>query len=196
MLMPVLFALFNSPAVESIPIKDEMATALSAAPARLREGAGVLILGRSGFVRARPSRNGFNCLVERGRHSIAPVCYDAVGSRSTLQASLEEAHLASMGVSDAKIQILIDRDYRNGRLHAPDKPGVAYMLSEHFVRVDGRTGKLIQVYPPHVMFYAPYAHNSDLGIPAKDVRSRSHIWVEAEGRPDACIVVPEATVSR
>lgn len=43
----------------------EMAMALSAAPEHLRAEAGVYVLRESGFVRARDSRNGFTCIVNR-----------------------------------------------------------------------------------------------------------------------------------
>jgi len=157
----------------------EFATALSAAPPELQAGAGVYV---------RASRNGFNCLVERDSYVIAPVCYDAEGSRTTLQASLERARIMASGVDGPSVDRVIDAEYRAGRLRPPAKPGIAYMLSHDFVQLDPKTGKEKILYPPHVMVYAPFLRNEDIGVSKQFVRSTTHVWVEASGKPDACLV--------
>jgi hypothetical protein len=170
----------------------EFAMALSAAPPELQAEAGVYLLERSGFVLARASNNGFNCLVERDIHVTAPVCYDAEGSRTTLQASLERARLMASGVDGLSVDRMIDAEYRAGRLRAPAKPGIAYMLSHDFVRLDPKTGEAKVLYPPHVMVYAPFLRNADIGVSKEFVRSTTHVWVESEGKPDACLVFASA----
>ncbi|GLQ99378.1 hypothetical protein [Dyella mobilis] len=170
----------------------EITMALSAAPAELRVDAGVYVLESSGFVLARPSRNGFNCLVERDINVTAPVCYDAEGSRTTLQASLERARITMGGADAASVDRMIDAEYSAGRLHAPAKPGIAYMLSRDFVRLDPKTGVAKPLYPPHVMVYAPFLRNEDIGVAKPFVRNPSHVWVEAPGKPDACLVFTSA----
>lgn len=171
---------------------QEIAMALGAAPLELRADAGVYVLEGAGFVQVRAGRNGFNCLVERDINVIAPVCYDAEGSRTTLQASLERARLMMSGVDGASLDRMIDAEYRAGRLHPPAKPGIAYMLSNDFVRIDPKTGEKKVLYPPHVMAYAPYLRNEDIGVPKQFVRSTTHVWVEAAGKPDACLVFASA----
>jgi hypothetical protein len=166
----------------------EIAVALSAAPSELRSEAGVYVLAHSGFVLARESHNGFNCLVERDIHVTAPVCYDAEGSRTTLQASLERARIVMSGVDGQSADRMIDAEYRAGRLRPPAKPGIAYMLSHDFVRLDPKTGQTKALYPPHVMVYAPFLRNEDIGVAKQFIRSTHHVWVEAEGKPDACLV--------
>lgn len=173
----------------------EITMALSAAPPELRTDAGVYVLERSGFVLVRASRNGFNCLVERDIHVIAPVCYDAEGSRTTLQASLERARLRASGIDGRSVDRMIDAEYRAGRLKPPAKPGIAYMLSRDFVKLDPKTGKATPLYPPHVMVYAPFLRNEDIGVPKQFVRSTTHVWVEAPGKPDACLVFTSAVSS-
>ncbi|GLQ89067.1 hypothetical protein [Dyella flagellata] len=180
-----------SPTPTDIPQLDrnrEIAMALSAAPPELQADAGVYVLGRSGFVLVRASRNGFNCLVERDSHVTAPVCYDAEGSRSNLQASLERARIVASGVDGPSADRMIDDEYRAGRLRPPTKPGIAYMLSHDFVKFDPKTGTAKPLYPPHVMVYAPFLRNEDIGVSKQFVRSPSHVWVEASGKPDACLV--------
>lgn len=166
----------------------EITMALSAAPQELRADAGIYVLERSGYVLARASRNGFNCLVERDIQVTAPVCYDAEGSRTSLLASLERARIMMTGVDTPSIDRMIDAEYKSGRLRAPTKTGIAYMLSRDFVRRDPKTGEAKTLFPPHVMVYAPYLRNEDIGVSKEFVRSTTHVWVEAEGKPDACLV--------
>jgi hypothetical protein len=180
------------PDVPHLDRNREIAMALSAAPPELRAGAGVYVLDRSGFVLARASRNGFNCLVERDVHVTAPVCFDAEGSRTNLQASLERARIMASGVVGPGVERMIDAEYRAGRLRPPAKPGIAYMLSRDFVRLDPKTGKATVLYPPHVMVYAPFLRNEDIGVSKRFVRSTTHVWVESEGKPDACLVFTSA----
>lgn len=170
----------------------EIAMALSAAPPELRADAGVYVLESSGFVLVRTSRNGFNCLVERDINVTAPVCYDAEGSRTSLQASLERARILASGADGPSVDRMIDAEYRAGRLRPPAKPGIAYMLSHDFVRLDPKTGVAKTLYPPHVMVYAPFLRNEDIGVSKQFVRSTSHVWVEDPGKPDACLVFTSA----
>lgn len=166
--------------------------ALGAAPPELRANAGVYVLEHSGFVLVRASRNGFNCLVERDLYVTAPVCYDAEGSRTNLQANLERARLIASGVDGPGVDRAIAAEYRAGRLRPPAKAGIAYMLSHDFVRLDPRTGKARILYPPHVMVYAPFLRNADIGVSKNFVRSTTHVWVESPGKPDACLVFTSA----
>ncbi len=96
------------------------------------------------------------------------------------------------GVDGASIDRMIDAEYQAGRLRAPTKPGIAYMLSHDFVRLDPKTGKAKALFPPHVMVYAPYLRNEDIGVSKELVRSTTHVWVEAPGKPDACLVFTAA----
>ncbi len=82
----------------------EIEMALSSAPEDLRPAAGVYVLQSKGFVKVRDSRNGFNCVVERRSGHLAPKCYDAVGSASTLQASLKRGELLMQGLDPAVIE--------------------------------------------------------------------------------------------
>lgn len=184
----------TAPTVNGIPLMDqatEMQMALSAAPEYLRQRAGVYVLAKEGFRKVRESENGFNCLVGRqGVNVKAPVCYDEEGSSTTLEARLRYMLLVQQGRDEREVERLIDDDYRAGRLRAPRRAGIAYMLSPEFVAQDSKTGAIRVLYPPHVMIYAPYLKNAEIGVPAEHVRSHSDIWVLNEGRPDAYIIVP------
>src|SRR5690349_1591105 len=76
--------------LEPMPRALEIAFALSAAPAHLRDSAGVYLLDPArGYVEARASANGFRCLVARTEWEwpqlpfrddiFVPVCSDAAG---------------------------------------------------------------------------------------------------------------------
>jgi len=164
----------------------EIEMALSSAPEDLRSAAGVYLLHSKGFVKVRDSRNGFNCVVERRSGHLAPKCYDAVGSASTLHASLKRGELLMQGLDAAEVEKRIDEEYQKGRLHAPAKAGIVYMLAtdDNYQDAAGKTHHL----GAHVMVYAPYVRNSDIGVAAEQLWSPSHVWVQYEGRPDAYLI--------
>lgn len=177
-----------------MPRAQEMDLALSAAPEHLRANAAVYVLERSGYVRAREGSNGFSCVVEREDDgTIAPICFDHEGAETTLRAIMRRAQLRAQGTNAEAAERIIAEEYRAGQLLAPRKPGVAYMLSSRFEQPNRETGAVEQVYPPHVMFYAPYYSNADIGALPEHRGSMTQPWILNEGQPDAyIIVVPRA----
>jgi hypothetical protein len=140
-----------------------MRLALSAAPKHLRAGAGVYVLERSGFVKARDSSNGFTCIVNRDHPlSLKPTCYDAEGAATILPVVLRFGELLMQGMPLPEIHREIDEGFRGGKFISPRRPGVAYMLSGEIRNFNPRTGKLGS-FPPHVMFYAPNLTDKDIG---------------------------------
>jgi hypothetical protein len=153
----------TSGAVHIYSRDQEIALALAAAPQALRQDAGVYVLTPSGFVSARASHNGFTCIVNRdGPGNEKPTCYDAVGTKRILPVDVMVGGLLLKGVPQATIEAQVLAGYRSGLYHVADRLGVAYMLSDHNWDHDPSTGKTI-VFPPHVMFYAPYLTNKDIG---------------------------------
>ncbi|MCI0490114.1 MAG: hypothetical protein L0229_26270 [Blastocatellia bacterium] len=172
-----------------LPREREMEMALSAGPEHLRKEATVYVLERGGFVKAREGTNGFTCLVLReGTEGTAPICYDAEGSQTTLLVNLRRARLREQGKSDEEIEREIEEGYRAGTWLAPRKPGIAYMLSTENHLHNPRTGKTFH-YPPHVMLYAPYFKNSDIGAAPEHRGSLTQPWILHEGTPEAYIMV-------
>ena len=177
-------------AVVELDEMEETQMALNAAPEHLRDGAGVYLLSSGTYRESRRSKNGFNCLVAREPSlGLAPVCYDAEGSRTNMQADIFRGELRRRGTSEADVETAVRRAYADGRLKAPARPGIAYMLSNHFSEVDSKTGKRQCVFPPHVMFYAPYLKNEDIGATPKHFGSTQHPWILNEGAPGAHILV-------
>ncbi|MEW6209594.1 MAG: hypothetical protein AB1631_14600 [Acidobacteriota bacterium] len=175
--------------IEVMDREREIEMALSAAPEHLRKDATVYALERSGFVKVREGTNGFSCLVNRSATETAPMCYDAEGSQTTLKADLRRAELRAKGKSEQEVENIISEEYRAKKLLAPRRPGVAYMLSNHFTRHDHTTGKTTVIFGPHVMFYAPYMKNSDIGALPSHRGSQSQPWILNEGKPNAYIIV-------
>jgi hypothetical protein len=172
---------------ELLPPAREIAAALSAGPPSIAEGAGIYLLTENGYVLHRASRNGFHCLVGRDMPgAFEPQCFDAEGSDTLLKAVLlsterrmrgDDAPAAARAVADA---------YASGRLRAPRRAGINYMLSrENRVPVDEKG--TIRPYRPHVMIYAPYLTNADFGA---SMDGGSPVFVINEGKPGAYLIVP------
>src|SRR4051812_33283041 len=71
------------------PRAEQIHLARSAAPPEVVEHATIMVLGKKGYEVAVKGSNGFTCLVLRERlDTVEPECYDAEGSRTTLQADL------------------------------------------------------------------------------------------------------------
>lgn len=178
---------------EPLSRDQEIELALSAAPLHLREESTVYVLEGGKYVKVREGTNGFHCLVVRFGNIIAPYAYDKEGSETLMLADFRRAELVEQGKSIQEAERILQEEYKAGKLQAPRKPGVAYMLSSDFVRRDPKTGDETQVFPPHVMFYAPYMKNSDIGALPEQVSSTEHVYVLNEGRPDALfIIVPKS----
>jgi hypothetical protein len=172
-----------------MPRQQEIEMALSAAPEHLRAEATVYVWQRGGYVKARTGNNGFTCLVQREDGGTSPICYDAEGSQTTLLADLRRAALLEEGKDPQTVARLIEAEYQAGKLSAPRRPGIAYMLSTEFKVHDHQSGTLKQVFPPHVMFYAPYLKNSDIGALPNQRGSQTQPWILNEGKPTAYIIV-------
>jgi hypothetical protein len=171
----------------SMPRDQQMSIALSACPDGVATNATVYVLGSKGYEIARPGTNGASSLV--GRHfvkpdetTIEPLCFSPEGTKTMLQAELYGEELRSKGTPEAEIKADIADGYKEGRFKAPAEPGVLYMLS-----TDNRLGptpdKGTAHFPPHFMFFAPFATGKDLGY-----QSTAPFLVNP-GRPDAMMVV-------
>jgi len=166
----------------------EFQMAVISAPPEIRDSSGVYVLEEHGFIKVRDSRNGFNCIVERRAKHLSPMCYDAVGSTSTLQATLMRGDLLMKGTDPVEIEKRIDEAYRDGHLHAPQKAGIVYMLSTEENWHDQSSGGVTVHIVPHIMVYAPYLKNSDIDVAKEQVWKTNHVWIQYEGRPDAYLI--------
>jgi len=173
------------PVLTSMSAEEQTRLALSTAPPDVTGRASLYVLTPEGYKQARVGTNGFSCLVERELlETIEPVCYDAEGSATTLKARLFREELRAKGLPEVEVKRRIDAAYRDGRLRAPGKPGLIYMLAPEQLTWDPYTKKIVAA-PPHLHFYAPYATQDDVG----GFAGRHMPMVLWPGRPDANIVI-------
>jgi hypothetical protein len=71
----------------------------------------------------------------------------------------------------------------------PSRPFDIYMLSTENMVPDDKG--VVEPFPPHVMFYAPYLTNADLGSDGQ--AGAGPAFVASEGTPYALIIVPVET---
>ncbi|MGH9746517.1 MAG: hypothetical protein ACRD59_10475 [Candidatus Acidiferrales bacterium] len=171
-----------------LPRDQEIALAESAAPASVSKNAAIFVVEDKGYTKVRDGSNGFTCLVERDLPlNIEPICYDEEGSATLVLAVMRKAELRRQGKTEAEVQTDIGEGYASGRFRAPRRSGMAYMLSPD-TRVYSARTHATRPLPPHLMFYAPYMKNSDLGLSDADHNGRLPFVVQ-DGQPDAFIIV-------
>jgi hypothetical protein len=196
---PAMFmALFVSVAVAQEPVAmteaEEIQAALEAAPAHLRDEAGVLVLGDSGYRRVRGASNGFNCLVVRETpDAFEPRCYDGEGSESLLPVLTFRAEQRARGVARADIDREVAARYARKEYFAPRRVGVCYMLSMRNVVVVDRAIARVGRVGPRLMFYAPHLRNVDFGA-TPDLEAR--FLVADEATQSSMIIVPVVSARR
>ncbi len=171
---------------EPLPRGEEVREALAACPESLQAGVGVYVLTSTGFELERKSANGFHAIIQRSQPgAFEPECFDAEGSATILRMVLMKSELLMGGASQDEIDLAVGKAWASGELSAPSRPGINYMLSEHNkVPIDAET---VIPYQPHVMFYAPYLTNADLGA---EPMGSAPVFVVNEGMPNAYVIVP------
>jgi hypothetical protein len=167
--------------------QKETALALSACPPMVVSKAAVYVLDKSGYVKIRESQNGFTALVQHSMiTSQEPQCIDAEGTRTFLPRMLKVAELRAQGKSAEEIKGIIADEIARGLLKPPTRPGIDYMLSSENMVPDEKG--TVAHFPPHVMFYAPYLTNAELGSGGQAAGGPA--FVAGEGTPYALIIVP------
>lgn len=169
----------------SLPRDQRIRLAEAAAPEEVSGKATVYLLEKTGYVKIRDGSNGFSCLVDRQTPwNLEPTCFDAEGTATTLLTRLFVENQRAKGKTEEQIKAELEEGYKGGKFRAPGKPGIVYMMSDSgFILVAGT--KLVHL-PPHLMFYAPYATEKDIGLPPADANMPHLIRA---GQPDAYIVV-------
>lgn len=153
-----------------LPRDQEVALAVSAAPAHIGRDAAVYVYTAAGYERAREGTNGFTCLVNRdseldGYQVLKPTCWDRHGSETIVPAILEIAKLRGAGRPVRDVTSTIRARIQAGTLRPFTRTGIAYMLAGDIAEYDPATGITTRrAFPPHVMIYAPGTNAADLGI--------------------------------
>jgi len=176
----------------SLQREEKIKLAESAAPPEISGKATVYVLERTGYVKVREGTNGFSCFVDRQTPvNMEPTCFDAEGSATTLPTRLYAEEQRAQGKTEEQIHSAIEDGYKTGKFRAPGKPGIVYMMSDQIYLLVPSTQQIVHV-PPHLMFYAPYATDKDIGSPPASA-SMPHLI--RPGQPDAYIIVMPAPQS-
>lgn len=172
--LPALAAAQNRPAAGyPVPPRpmvetEEIALAMTAAPAEISSAADVWVLRASGPAKARAGTNGCSCMVSRDLHegSLYPICFDREASRTVLKRELLELELRAKGRSEADVQRAVEAAYEKGELETPAKPAVSYMMSSRQVLFANANadGRRVGAWSPHVMIYMPNATGEQFGL--------------------------------
>jgi hypothetical protein len=170
----------------SLPREDRIKLAEGAAPPEVSGKATVYLLERTGYVKVREGENGFSCFVDRQTPlNLEPTCFDAEGTATTLPARIFFEERRAKGETEEQIQSQIEAGYKSGKFLPPRKPGIVYMMSDAGSLYIAEKNVLVHI-PPHLMFYAPYATDKDLGSPPP-AANMPHL-IRA-GQPDAYFIV-------
>jgi len=177
------------------PLMDrqkEIALALSACPPAVASRAAVYVLDRAGYIKVRDGENGFTAIVQHAvPTSQDPQCMDAEGTRTLLPRYLKVAEWRAQGKSADEVKLLVADAFAKGVFQPPAKPGIDYMLSKENFTPNAK-GEIVH-FPPHVMFYAPYLTNAELGLDGTlgpDGNPDGPAFVAGDGTPQALIIVP------
>ncbi|MGC2195462.1 MAG: hypothetical protein WA628_12365 [Terriglobales bacterium] len=170
----------------SLPREERIQLAKSAAPSEISDHATVYVLDRTGYLKVQDGTNGFSCFVDRQTPlNLEPTCFDAEGSVTTLPTRLYAEEQRAKGKKEEDIKAGIEDGYKTGKFHAPKRPGIVYMMSEQGVLFISSNNQMVHI-PPHLMFYAPYATDKDIGSPPA-AANMPHL-IRA-GQPDAVVIV-------
>ncbi|WP_119269301.1 hypothetical protein [Taklimakanibacter deserti] len=155
-----------------MPSELEARFALSAAPKALRDQASVYLLDPgSGYTLHRQGTNGVACIVQRTAWELAdfrddiyiPLCYDAQGTQTYLKYIMDAATLRAQGLSPAALKAEIEKRYKDKTYKVPEKPGLSYMVGPVMRTIGPPDMQVHTMAMPHLMFYAPYTTNEDIG---------------------------------
>ena len=186
--------------IEQMPAKLETQFALSAVPPGLRDRATVYLLDpKKGYHLSRQGTSGVTCIVERTAWELSdfrndiyiPLCYDAVGTKTYLKFIMDAAALRAQGMSPAALKAEIEKRYRDKTYDVPEKAGLSYMVGPIMRTVGPPDMKVHTLSMPHVMFYAPYITNEDIGaVPDLSVHSSlRHPFIDKQGNAEQSYMI-------
>jgi len=116
---------------------------------------------------------------------------DAEGARTHLPRLFKQAELRAQGKTAEDIRRYVAAAFARGEFVAPSKAGVDYMLStQNLPPAAAGKGDTVEHFPPHVMIYAPFITNKDLGV---DGSENGPLFVVGEGTPHALIIITTAS---
>jgi len=109
----------------STPRDVQIQLARQAAPPEVGREATIYVLGPKGYEKAVEGKNGFSCIIDREfPDTMEPECFDAEGSRTTLQTRLFTEQARAQGKTQQQIGAEVESGYKSGRFRAPQSRGL------------------------------------------------------------------------
>jgi hypothetical protein len=165
--------------IEPLPQDLEIQLALSALPRHLRDNATVYTLDPAkGFEVARKGTGDFHAFVARigddtfrgswplreyRSDILYPVAFDRAGARAQMRVFFDAAEMRAKGTPPGELKTIIQERYKSGFYQAPERAGIAYMLSPVLRTYTNDTDRVLTINYPHVMYYAPHVSSEDIG---------------------------------
>ena len=186
--------------IEVMPAQLETQFALSAAPPGLRDRATVYLLDpEKGYHLSRQGTSGVTCIVERTAWELAdfrndiyiPLCYDPVGTKTYLKVIMDAAALRAQGMTPAALKAEIEKRYRDRTYKVPEQAGLSYMVAPVMRTVGPPDMEVHTMDMPHLMFYAPYITNEDIGA-APDLSVHSSLlypFIDKQGNAEQSYMI-------
>ena len=181
------------PVVPAVPPDaEEIALAMTAAPAEISSRASVYTVRDGREVRIREGDNGCACMVGRDLHegSLYPICFDAQGARTRLRRELMELRLRMTGDSEADVKRKIDAARAAGALRQPQIMSVSYMMSPKQVLFSSpfADGRRVGAWWPHLMIMGPGLSAKGLGLLEPSKVTMFSVGPVAEGHDHELVV--------
>ena len=181
--MLVWSVLAVSAAAAEIPAPEvQIAAAVLAAPAELRDGATVLGYDSQGaLAKLREGKNELICLAsDPKKASFSVACYH----RDMEPYMARGRELVAQNVTGRKRDEVRFKEVEEGKLKLPREPRTLYVLSGS--SYDAATGKVADEYLRWVI-YVPYATPESTGLSTKSVEGGP--WLMGAGTPGAHIMI-------
>ena len=164
------------------PAARQIAEAIAAMPAPMREGAKVLGYRNGALVMLRDGSNGMICLADNpAQEGLNVACY-----HDSLEPFMARGRaLRAEGKNRAEVIEMRGREIAAGTLPMPDNWAALYTLAGGDDAFDAETGEISG--GGNYVLYVPYATEETLGISTRPAANRP--WLMSAGEPWAHIMI-------
>ncbi|MEM7414217.1 MAG: DinB family protein [Gemmatimonadota bacterium] len=171
-----------------LPVADEVALALSAAPSDISSAASLYLLGSEGYERVTTGTNGFACLVLRsfsgapgskptdGPEAQVPACFNGAAAASLVRHAVLASRMHASGADPEAITTEVLSQLAGGTIRPPAGMAFAFMRSAEQQSAGAPA-------TPAMYLYHPFATDEELGEDAGALLSMP-------GSPAAAIRIP------
>lgn len=167
---------------KELPPAQQIQAAIAAAPAELRDGAGVWGYQNKKLVKLREAKNDMMCLASNPENKQFHVACYHKGLEPFMARGRE---LRANGVKDPQVDTVRFQEITSGKLKMPQTPSALYTLTGEPTSFDPATGKVTGAKWLYVV-YIPGATEKSTGITEKPAPGVP--WIMFPGTPKAHIM--------